>query len=914
MNSRLAFLPLAVLSVLVGAGLSAYGDAGSIASDKIVREIYVPFEDLAGLLEDQPQRVLLSRAEYETLRQKARKEPKVPAPRSVMLVSADYEIAVGQDRARLVGTIAVEVLNDGLHAVGLELHGIGLRAATLDGHGAPIGGGDADGFELFIAGVGRHELVLNMVAHVETTAAQQSLSFQVPTPPGTRMRLAVPGDVQIKHGAHVVSRIFDEGAQTTRFELLPKPAEVAVVNDEESHLTLVEPGPRPGTVSLVMTLNNRLLQSRRVVVSRSVIVDEITEAYERLHATFSMAILHRPVDSFRFTLPDGFELTDVNSPLLSHWVVEADRPERVLEVQLREPTTETVLITLSGVSTAGESRLVNWTLPQITPLDVAGQVAVVGLLLEDRLKVTALTSDEVIPIDTQVLEKALPATLRNRPAGQPRLRAVAAFYAPTGIDAAGVHGRFEKPPAALAVQTSVLLMLDENDWQVRGGFTLRPEIEKIFAIDFSVPNAWHVNSVTDAAGNALSFEVYGPSDGENSRIRVDLPSGVAAGAAYNLYFQAVHTPTDWLSDWAAREVVFPVITVAGAARDAGAIAVHGGADLMVYPEKLEHLTPLDEDEKAAYGLADAATAFRSPAYRYESRPYHATFRVERVAPRLTARTYSFIHLDRDLLTAHYEIAYDVEEARTRQLALLLPATTPPDVSIRALDGVAIKEYEGTVVDGERRWTILLAERHRDTLRLTVDFEQRLGHLDGEELQMPIVQADGVAYQSGFVALEGSPEVDLKITRHPRLVDVGELAGAAYQPDRAVLGPARGSNVYAFVGDDPEVAVRMSRPPEYALPSTIVQRAELVTQVSDDGLSQTAARFQLRTKAAYLQIELPEGSTLWSAELDGIPATPQREGGRLLLSLSAKAADTLRDLRVVYETPVEKVAFWDDLEV
>ena len=60
------------------------------------------------------------------------------------------------------------------------------------------------------------------------------------------------------------------------------------------------------------------------MVARSVQVDEITQAYERLHATFSMAVLHRPALRFRFALPDGFELTDVKTPLLAHWAVDAD--------------------------------------------------------------------------------------------------------------------------------------------------------------------------------------------------------------------------------------------------------------------------------------------------------------------------------------------------------------------------------------------------------------------------------------------------------------------------------------------------------------------------------------------------------------------------------------------------------------
>ena len=53
-------------------------------------------------------------------------------------------------------------------------------------------------------------------------AAQQSLSFRLANAPVGRWRLTVPGDVEIKGGADVVSREVDEAANVTRFELLPR--------------------------------------------------------------------------------------------------------------------------------------------------------------------------------------------------------------------------------------------------------------------------------------------------------------------------------------------------------------------------------------------------------------------------------------------------------------------------------------------------------------------------------------------------------------------------------------------------------------------------------------------------------------------------------------------------------------------
>ena len=883
---RLLPMLVLVLTALAGPALAEAPPAPPAppgpGPEKTVREIFVPFEDLNALLEGDPNRVLLSREQYETLLAKAKKEAESRPPQAALLVSADYDAKAGDERAEITGTLVVSILEDGLHAIGLDVGGVGLRGATLDGHGAAIGLADDGRLTLFVEGKGQHTLVLDMVAPLQTTAARQILSFRLPTPPAARLRLTVPGDVEVKSGAPVVTRVFDEKTEVTRIEVLPQ----------------------RGDVSLVMTLNSRLLRKDRIVVARSVLLDEVTAAYERLHVTVSMGILHRAVRDFRFAVPAGFEVTDVRSPNLARWAIVTEGDRRILDVQLRDETTETVVLNLSAVRTAPD--LDSWALSKLEPLDVVGHVAVVGLAVEDRLKAEAISPEGLIPIDTAVLAKALPATVLEAQPGAARIRPVAAYYAPQA--AFGLAARFVRPPARLRVTTNLLAVLEDGGLTVRGGFALVPEEEKLFAFDFSAPAGWDVTAVTGADGKPVPFERYGAA-GQAARVHVRLASGIPAGTERQVYFTAIHVPKTWFSEWAGTSAEFPVFAVAGAARDVGAIAVDARDDMTVRPETLEGLTPLDENEKTRYGLAGVAAVL---AYRYEGQPYRARLTVERTLPRVTAQTFSFFRVERDVLVAHYEIVYDVAGARTRRLALVLPETTPTALAIRGLDGVALKEYTSETVGekdtARRRWTALLADRRSGTVRLAVDFEQRLDQLEPEDLALPVVEADGVAYQSGLVAVEGSPELDVRIAAHPRKVDIGELVDAEYQPGRRLLG------AYGFVGVPAAVRVSVARHPTLGLPPAIIQRAELATVMSADGVAQTAARFLLRTKALFLEVRLPEGSTLWSATLDSDPIKPQREADRMLLNLPAAAAGAVRDLQVVYETPVGGLGFWRGVDV
>jgi len=892
-NRLASCVPLLLAAATLWSGPRCLASDRQRPEERRVREIFVPFEDLSVLLGDQPRRVLLSREEYQELVEKARTSPDSPPPRQALLIATDYRGEIRDGRATLSGELVVDVLDDGLHAVTFPLSGVGLRGATLDDGPAPIGPGPDGQLALLVEGVGRHTLKLEMVAPVQTTAARQILHFRLPRPPSARMRLTVPGDVELKSGAEVVSRVVDEAGAETRFELLPP----------------------SGDATLELTLNSRLMRVQQTVVARSVLFDEVTQAYERLHATVSLAILHGAVERFRFAVPDGFEITEVNSPELARWVVEEQGAGDVLAVELREPTTETVLLHLAAVKTP--AALEDWRFPLLRllgdPVDVAGEVAVVGLLVEERLGAESIAPEGLIPIDTAVLSQALPETVFHTEPGTPPLRPVVAFYAPQGDFA--LKAEFRKPPAELAVTSSLLLILSDAGHEVLGGFALLPEVEQRFAFDFTVPPGWHVRAVTGPGGESLDFQRHGPID-QPGRVHVRLPRAIGKGEQYTVNFEASHTPEAWLADWETKQIELPIFRVSEATREDAAVAVAVRDDLTVRPQTQEQLVPLDEAERAEYQFADVAAKL---AFRSVGPDYSATLVVERTQPRLTARTYSLLRVQPDGLSAEYQVDYTIDEARARRLALLLPeATSAEKLTIRGLDGVEVKQYHSEPAGKLRRWTVQLEEPRRGTVRLAVSFHRAINEKERKGFVLPIVAADGVEYQSGLVAVEGSAEREVTLETDLTRVDVGELVDAHFQPGRRLLG------VFGFVGNPAQekpkepirVVVDADPRDAYAIYPAIVEHAGLTTFLSGDGASQTKAVFRLRTKALYVELKLPGGkdSELWSAHLDGSPVKPQREGDSLLVSLPARSGSEARELQVVYSTPVRRVALHGTLSL
>ncbi len=849
---------------------------------KPLRELFVPFEELDVLLGNDTRRVYMTRGEYEDLLEKANIKKNQAAPEKAVLLVANYQIEIGEGRATIHGDLQLDVLADGVQVLVLPFSGVGVRVASLDDTPASLAKNDQGQTLLFVEGIGKHHLTLDLVMPVATDSAQQSLQFQIPTAPTGELTLSVPGNIEIKSGPAVISREVDESSGLTKFKVLPTAA----------------------PMSMVMSLNNRKLRDQSTVIARGVVLAEVTEAYERLHATMSMGVLNGAVDEFRFAIDDDLEVNSVSGDLLSRWSIDKVEGKQQLVVSLRNPTSERVVlnIRLDRINRKNDA----WSIPKISPIGVAGYSSVVGLLAEERLNVVAIEPESLIAIDSSLLTAALPASLLAAEAGGPQLSAIAAFYAPKSEYS--LKSRFIAKLAEFSVGSNTLLTIADRGLEVDGGFTLMPKNEKLFYFEFNCPKTWTINWIRSAEQQPLKFDRLPTPAGDTDqqvRIRVSLPNGVPAGGKQAILFQAQHTPDNWLTKWATLTVQLPNFRVLNAKNQFGAVAASLQDDLQGTPETTEGLLVMNADEKGRFQLSDIDTAV---AYRFESAEWKATLTVSRTAPRAVALVHSFFQISPNVLNSHTEITYDVRQARLQEVSFSLPESTPTEVSIRGIGDTIVKETSSNVAEGRRYWKVQLADRKAGSVRLAIDFNQPLNSEKNIEINLPIARGHDIAYQSGAVAIEGHPELEIEMSQNPRAVDIGELVDAEFQVGKRLIG------VFGYVGTGDTAIAKVSRRPVHRLPTTIVERAELVTQVSCNGISQTAARFKLRTKAAYIESRLPNNAELWTVLLDGKPTLPQKEQDRVLIALPPNMQVASRDLQLVFESPTGEILLRGQIDI
>jgi len=870
--------------VLPSAGISVLSDEGKQPGEERpaihVREIFVPESEWTALLENRPERVFLSREEYDELLAKARKTPQPPAaPRPWALTDAEYEIRFDRDRAWIQGTLRLRLLTDGLHLIPLPMRGAVIHLARIDDQSAALSlvqeNGTPAAIELFVEGVGEHTLTFTAAAALQVSSVQQSLTLRLPQAASCRTRAVVPGDVELKAGAVVLDRRLEASGET-RFDL-------ALPADE---------------TTLVFTLNSRLRQDRRLVHARSVNVLEVGEASRRICSEIAFDVLDQPVSALEVSIPEGYAVTAVDCPAAAKWQERHADDRRELTLALREPTAGRITVRISGVQTG--ARDANVPIALFQPLNVATHAAVAGLLLDANLRVESLSEAGVVRIDGSAVAAVL-APLTETAEEASRGRLVAAWYAPWGHPE--VAARVERPRPQLDALMNLVLTVKETELSLLGEVFLTPLEEKLYEAALVRPADWHVMRVALPDGTALRFESFGRPD-EEGRVVIRLPQGIAVGEQTRVDFQAVSTVPARSWDEPG-EVVFPAFRVASATRERGAVALTTATDLEARPILFDRLVPLNAADRKEFGLTAVETAL---AYRVVEQPFSARFQVLKARPRLSAELFQCFRLETVALHAHVELAYRVEGAGEDTFAFSLPVSAPEGVRVSAGEGKAVKQVSHEVRGDRRYWTVRLQEPVAGAVRLIAQWRQERQSDGDHDDPLPLAACENVVYQTGIVSLEATSELEVDLVGEARRVDEGELAAAEYQPGPGLLA------VVSYGGEPPPLRIQARRHEVKETPPLLVQGAFLRTQLDTSGALVGQADFFLLTGGASLRLEMPQDGELWSALLDDRPVRVRRVKKEYWLDIPAGDLQAMRHLRLVYGQRFSGFRLWGTAEL
>ncbi|HZV00181.1 MAG TPA: hypothetical protein VFF73_25915, partial [Planctomycetota bacterium] len=606
-----------------------------------------------------------------------------------------------------------------------------------------------------------------------------------------------------------------------------------------------------------------------------------------LTQTFHYTVSGDGRDSFVFTVPEGFEVTEVNADLLRTWQVV----NGVLEVSLKHPCGKTQDITVQGEAphpnpppaARGEGVL----LPEVFARAVSREEGRFAVSVEPGLKVRFGKDDGLRQIDPSEVGPKV------RVAAE---RAYAFSKRPAKLG-------FEILDEALELRCSsrVLGTVRSDRFEVEADLEYTVKKGKTYELRVLVPS---------------ELELVGDPDGLDVRERVALK--VASGMRYTfglakalaaggngvlrLHLQRAVRGDDV-------RVSVPDVRALDVAQEDGEIALCVAEGLRLKSEKdveSDRFSSADP-EPVARDLKAASDVKPQLGWRRKhssaSGLSAATVAIEHPAPHVEGTAVTFVNVERDVFHTAVRVFYDVTEAGAREFLFRIPARLQKRISV-----VAPNQRELTFSaekDGLVDMKLELQSAVRNFYELTMEWEDRVpvdGAIDLERLDL--VGCDRVR---AFVLVEADPSLTDKLEAAPAQCANVERA----RPEQAyALPPGKDPRDFAecFRAEKPEWKVGLAlRHIEQQAPAPCrVETARVTSVIHEDGSVLHQAVYRVRNRnLQFLGVKLPKGAEVWTVHVAGEPKRVHYEKGVTLIPLPKRAdADMGFEVQVVFKTQLE----------
>jgi type II secretory pathway pseudopilin PulG len=252
--------------------------------------------------------------------------------------------------------------------------------------------------------------------------------------------------------------------------------------------------------------------------------------------------------------------------------------------------------------------------------------------------------------------------------------------------------------------------------------------------------------------------------------------------------------------------------------------------------------------------------------------------LEKIDSWVRAEIAQVVSISDNLLNGSALIHYDIQNAPVRVFRFHVPAGYT-NIEFNCPN---IRRRDQT----NDEWRVELQNAVHGQFVLAITWEKPVD-LQTNALDLPGIQALGVERESGFVVARG--KTDLQITEKAAgaeltKMDVSELPAWAGVSD----GPAL---AWRYVRPGYKLSVEAKRFADAAVLQALADQVRLTTVLAQDGQAMTVMALSVRNNGLqHLEIELPAGSTVWSAFVGGEAVRPALSNGRLLLPLEAAATD------------------------
>lgn len=847
-------------------------------------EQFIPADQLEAVFERDRRGVMMKRAEFKSLLEKARANSatqNIPSP--VIAEQASLTVTPGEQQATVRMELKVRQYAEGWQTLRLRAGNLLVEKVEIDGQAAMIARDPADPTALILAHekAGEFTVIASMSTQLATLGSDRSAAFELPALPAVQLTVNCPA------GRHLLVNDLK----------LDRPAA-----DDAAADYVVPVGQAPN-VRLRWVVQRQESEAQTLIFVRTDEQLRVQKETLRWASDSRVSVFGGSINRIVARVPSQLEITSVESTGLEAWNLDDD-PENAGQTRVtltyRQPFTNDRLIRINAVAAssvvaaaedAGKAEMQK--IPTLQFADVTAHTGRLVVTHQDGLRLVSETGGGIRPMSAADSGLSTDASVFDFWMQQFELKVAA-----------------RPRDRELFAESSGTLVIDDTTATYQAQLTIETLNAPLFELMVTLPADWQLTHVATFQISNLKSQVAAgvtwTNGTEPNQILIKPSRPIAPGELLPLVLSLTRTINDPDTE---QKLALPVVNALNVTTVGGTYRVQFADDLIVSPTLLAGLTPV-----AGSGIEQI--------FQNLGTSVSGELSITRKPARLAARSVLKTWVDSRQQSLDAEIIADVLSGTIRTLTMRLSESLGPDVRFvvrnvgpvpgmqqtRAIQPVTIIEQSaGTVADGLRPFTLKLDHRFAGSLSLHAFVQQP--RTEAGPVAAPVVQMQDAVRQHGVLVFEASPEQQLSVGPEVRSIPGLFVADAGLVDAPAVSTGRRVALTYRFVQPGYSFQVNETRFVTNSVPSAVCETLANVCTLNDSGSIQRWCEAKIRSSGVQtLRFTLPGGedqSFLWSTMLNGEPVEVRRDAGDYLVAVPANSESQEHILTVLFESEVRK---------
>jgi len=848
---------LATLCLLYSISPAAFAQSPSPTPVTQERSIYLPYEKLEQIFENEGRGVFLPYKEFLDMWNKVNLPEAVKKstpPVDGILASAHYTGKVSGEVVTLQAKLDFEALKEGWSSLSLGTKDINVSDAKTT---ASLNFSQDNGYQIIFPNKGKYALDMTILGKISKDAGRNSLKLTLPRTAVSQFEMNVPDkglDFTITPACAFTTNEQPDG--TTKLAVFFGASQEVNISWQK----------RGGETALKPLLFVETAAETRV-----------TAGALRTNMTLNYRILRSGVNQFEALIPNGQQVLSVDGQNLRDWTLEKSGEKQRLVVNLHTAARDSYTFRVA-METAITSLPAKADLPLIEVQNVERQSGSISLSRDSELVV------EIGKLDG-LTQQLASGGVREEGTRIGQYRYLRLPYA-LGVSIANAQPLIE-------VASETLLTVEPEIQVLRGKFSYEVKKAGIFSTQIDLPEGFDTAQATGQAVESSSVQKTG---GKNV-LEVKFNSRKIGKFVFDVTADATRKTPD-------EAVAVPVFHPRDVQRHEGKVGVAVHVSLKASTADAGDLRQEDIRNLGDMQVKNPGTTPLTLGFRYHGdvKAGHLAFELRK--SRVSAEVLALMEVREALIRNTWWIQYNVEYAGVNEFSIAVPKTIADDVQI---DGANIKERsksEDPKQPGVVVWKVSLQDKTLGAYELKLSLERPRGQLKAEEVApvgLPEIKPLDLFRETGQIAVlkDGNLEFTKTDVKGAEFIDPKELHGALQQNGIFLA--------YKYSTHPVSLTLDVAKNLYLDVPTALVTYAVINSVVAEDKAQTTEVVYWVRNNSQqFITIRLPEnGKMLADVYVKGElqqPSKRPKENEMLIRLPVQQGSEGVFPVRFVYEVP------------